>query len=219
MGKGYWCHGANTLCPSTFESSDHSTTMNLDRKYWEDRYANGDTPWDIGEISPPLRDYFDGLEDRQLRILIPGAGRAHEAAYLHQKGFCQVWVCDLVDAAFDQLRQLALGFPEDHLISGDFFHLTGYFDLVVEQTFFCALEPQRRPAYVDKMSDLLEKGGILVGLLFSNPFPKPGPPFGGTPEEYKSLFEHRFTIKKLEACKNSILPRSGNECFVQLINK
>ena len=62
-----------------------------DAAYWQGRYAAGRDGWDTRGITPPLRAYFDQLDvARQPRILIPGAGRAYEAEYLHQlaSGMC-----------------------------------------------------------------------------------------------------------------------------------
>jgi len=55
--------------------------------YWENRYQNQQTGWDIGEISSPLKAYIDQLEDKSIKILIPGAGNAYEAEYLFLNGF------------------------------------------------------------------------------------------------------------------------------------
>jgi len=51
----------------------------LNSKYWNDRYINSTSSWDIGHISPALKKYFDRLTDKSLKILIPGAGFCHEA--------------------------------------------------------------------------------------------------------------------------------------------
>ncbi len=78
----------------------HTKTLNnLNRKYWENRYAKNDTGWDLGKISTPLKTYFDQLENKNLKILIPGAGNAYEAEYLHQKGFKNVFVVDISKTA------------------------------------------------------------------------------------------------------------------------
>jgi len=193
--------------------------MELDKHYWQHRYLEGNTPWDIGYASPPLKDFIDELEDLNCRILIPGAGRAYEAVYLHWKGFKQVFVCDWVDEAFDHLRAEAPDFPVEHLLCADFFELDGAFDLILEQTFFCALSPSLRGSYVSKAANLLCTGGCLAGLLFAQPFEKEGPPFGGMEHEYRLLFSSTFEIIQMEMAKNSILPRSHNELFVKLIVK
>lgn len=205
--------------PESFFFRQIQQQMELDKTYWQNRYRAGDTPWDIGHASPPLMEFLDGISDLETRILIPGAGRAYEAIYLHRKGFRQVFVCDWAAEAFEVLRRQAPDFPVEHLLCQDFFELEGEFDLILEQTFFCAVEPSRRKDYVSKVEKLLRSKGILVGLLFAQPFGKPGPPFGGTENDYLKLFAPKFEITKMEVAKNSILPRSQNELFFQFIKK
>ena len=190
----------------------------LDAAYWETRWQGQQTGWDIGEASPPLIHYLEGVSDRQTRILIPGAGRAYEAIHLHQQGYEQVFVCDWAPSAFDHLRQKAPDFPENHLLVGDFFELEPglAFDLLLEQTFFCAIDPVLRPQYVTKSADLLADQGTLAGVLFARAFPFPGPPFGGTEAEYRRLFSSHFEIHTMEITPYSIAPRLGNELFVEL---
>ncbi|MEZ4961738.1 MAG: methyltransferase domain-containing protein [Saprospiraceae bacterium] len=190
--------------------------MELSPDYWNKRYLEGNTPWDIGQVSPPIKSFIDKLSDKQLRILIPGAGKGYEAIYLHQQGFTNVFVCDWAEEAFQTLKTKAPDFPLQQLIVGDFFKLTGYFDLILEQTFFCAISPVLRTAYVQQCCRLLSSGGQVAGLLFGTTFPTPGPPFGGTVAEYERLFQPYFHIITLEVCQNSIPPRLGNELFFHL---
>lgn len=193
--------------------------MELDKTYWNTRYLEQNTPWDIGFVSPPIKEYVDVIQDKNLRVLIPGAGNAYESVYLHQLGFEQVFVCDWAEEALVHLQKVAPDFPASHLICKDFFELEGQFDLVLEQTFFCAIAPALRSSYVDKMSSLLVSGGTLAGLLFASHFEKPGPPFGGDAAEYESLFSSQFVINRLSVAKNSILPRANNELFFELFRK
>lgn len=180
---------------------------------WDIRYQEGRTGWNIGEISTPLKDYVDGLSDKSLKILIPGCGNSYEAEYLHQQGFTQVYVVDISKYPLSNLQKRVPDFPKNHLIHTDFFNLTGGFDLILEQTFFCALLPKCRSAYVEKMHQLLLPQGKLVGLLFDFPKTTDGPPFGGDEREYRELFSPKFTFKRLETAYNSIKPRAGNELF------
>lgn len=191
----------------------------LDADYWNQRYLAHDTPWDIGRISTPLQHLFEQLTDPDIRLLIPGAGRAHEAIYLHRKGFRQVWVCDWAPEAFSFLRKQAPDFPEDHLIVRDFFSLQDTFDILIEQTFFSALPPGRRPDYVQKAWQLLRPNGYLAGLLFNEQFDRPGPPFGGSRAEYEALFQRHFYLEEWHVATDSIAPRSGRELFLRLRKK
>ena len=94
----------------------------------------------------------------------------------------------------------------------------GKYDLIVEQTFFCAIDPSLRTVYAEKMAKLLNPKGKLVGLLFDCNFDG-GPPFGGSKTEYITYFEPYFKFNFLEKCYNSISPRAGNELFICLENK
>ncbi len=185
------------------------------KKFWRSHYTAEDTPWDIGYASPPITEYFDNLVDKSPKILIPGAGNAHEAVWLWQHGFKNVWVVDLVQEPLDKLVSKLPDFPPEQLICGDFFEISDQYDIVVEQTFFCALPPAMRADYVSKMKTVLKPKGYLVGVLFNFPLSKDGPPFGGSVEEYRKLFSKHLDIQILEPCYNSIKPRSGNELFVK----
>lgn len=193
--------------------------MELGQDYWKERYEQDNTPWDIGHVSPPLMAFIDGLTDLGMKILIPGAGKSHEAIYLHEKGFREVYICDWVEEAFEQFLIQTPSFPTSHIICGDFFELQGKFDLILEQTFFCAINPAFRSDYVTKTADLLVEDGILAGLLFASHFEKEGPPFGGTKNEYIALFSDKFHILTIKMSKNSILPRMKNELFFKFLKK
>lgn len=189
----------------------------FDAGYWQQRYAAHNTGWDTGSITPPLQKYFDQLTNKALRILIPGCGNAYEAEYLYRKGFENVFLVDVAPAPLQNFASRVPEFPKDHLLHQDFFELKGTYDLIVEQTFFCALDPALRPAYAQKMASLLAPGGKLMGLLFDTTFTKPGPPFGGTREEYKSYFAPYFNFLHFETAYNSIPPRQGSELFIELV--
>lgn len=188
----------------------------LNENFWTDRYLNADTGWDIGYPSTPIKTFIDGLENKDLRILIPGAGNAYEAEYLYSEDFTNVDVLDIAKPALESLKKRINEIPESRLIHKDFFDHQGTYDLILEQTFFCALNPKLRENYALKMQDLLGANGILAGVLFDFPLSEEGPPFGGSQKEYKNLFSPYFEIKTLERCYNSIAPRNGNELFIIL---
>jgi SAM-dependent methyltransferase len=189
----------------------------LNGQYWEQRYQSSETGWDIGYASPPLTNYIDTLTDREMKILIPGCGNGYEAAYLHEKGFKQVFLLDIAPTPLAQFAAKYPEFPGEHLILGDFFEHKTTYDLIIEQTFFCALHPDLRSRYVEKMASLLHPGGRLAGLLFNCRFEKAGPPFGGDINEYRELFDKQFITKSIQPEEHSIPPRAGNEVFAEFI--
>lgn len=182
--------------------------------FWEDKYKNKVTGWDLGSVSPPLKAYFDQIKNKNIKILVPGAGHAYEAEYLHNQGFKNVYVADWAQTALNNIQVRIPSFPKEHLLLVDFFSLQDSFDLIIEQTFFCAITPNLRIKYVDKMHELLQKNGKLVGLLFQIPLNNSHPPFGGCKDEYLRLFQEKFEIKIMETAYNSIQPRANNELFV-----
>lgn len=190
----------------------------MEKDFWDKRWQDKETGWDVGAVSAPLRDYMDQLTDKNMRILIPGCGNAYEAEYLWEKGFQNTFIVEISKLAIDSFRKRCPFFPEDHIFHQDFFELEEKFDLVLEQTFFCAINPEKRADYAKKMSEILNPGGKLSGLLFDFPL-ESGPPFGGTEQEYRSYFEPYFTIKLMERAHNSIKPRQGRELFFQLVKK
>jgi len=192
----------------------------LDDAYWSNRYNNQDTGWDTGTITTPLKEYIDQLADKNMAILIPGCGNSHEAAYLLQQGFTDITLIDISSVLCDKLREDFAAYLSRGLtiICADFFEHRGQYDLVMEQTFFCALDPTLRTEYARKMQQLLKPGGKLVGVLFNRSF-EGGPPFGGSETEYRNLFGPLLNINIMAPCYNSIPPRSGSELFVQLQKK
>ena len=191
--------------------------MELTKDFWNNRYKNKETGWDIGYASTPLKNYIDQLENKEIRILIPGCGNAYEAEYLHLKGFNNVFLLDIAPIVLQQFSERVPDFPKKHLIRENFFEHQGSYNLIIEQTFFCAINPKMRDKYVNKMHQLLIPKGKLVGLLFAEKFKNDHPPFGGTKEEYKKRFSHLFEIQKMELANNSIEERRGKELFIQLI--
>ncbi len=187
--------------------------MKLNKNYWQERYENQETGWDVGRITTPIKEYCDQLTDKTLKILIPGGGNSYEFEYLIQEGFTNVSVLDYAPTPLENIKKRLPNTFESQLILGDFFDHDGQYDLIIEQTFFCALDPTLRQAYAEKMPQLLSPKGKLVGLLFQFPLTEEGPPFGGSKEEYQNLFSEHFSIKTLEAAHNSIIPREGRELF------
>jgi len=191
--------------------------MNFDKKYWEERYLSHQTGWDTGSVTTPLKTYFDQLENKNLKILIPGAGNGHEVAYLWSQGFKHVYLLDITEAATRGFKQAHPDFPAEYVLNEDFWNHQEEYDLIVEQTFFCALDPALRKKYVTKMHELLKPGAKLVGLLWSVDINKDHPPFGGHTEEYLELFKDPFKIEVMENAYNSIAPRAGRELFIKMI--
>ena len=190
-------------------------------EFWQQRYEQDSIGWDMGQVSPPLKAYIDQLPEsaKDQAILVPGAGNAYEVGYLHEQGFTNVTLVDFAPAPIQAFAERYPDFPAEQLICADFFNLSPeqyQFDWVLEQTFFCAINPARRDEYIQHMATLLKAKGKLVGLLFDKDFGRQEPPFGGTREEYQQRFLPRFDIGIMEPSYNSHPARKGSELFIKM---
>jgi 2-polyprenyl-3-methyl-5-hydroxy-6-metoxy-1,4-benzoquinol methylase len=192
--------------------------MELNEHFWEQKYQERKTGWDIGRASTPIIAYLEQLDNKELSILIPGCGNGYEAEWAHKNGFKNVHILDFASSAIANFKKRYPHFEASSLHQEDFFNHEGKYDIIIEQTFFCSLDPSMRKQYAEKMQQLLNPNGRLIGLLFNTDF-EDGPPFGGDKDEYKKYFSPYFFFKYFENCYNSIKPRAGTELFMVLKRK
>ena len=185
-------------------------------EYWRKRYIENQIGWDCGQITTPLKEYIDQLTDKNLKILIPGCGNAYEGEYLWKQGFKNVYILDFAQEAIENFKKTVSEFPFKNIIHQDFFEHQDKYDLILEQTFFCAINPTKREEYAAHCSNLLNEKGKVVGVLFNRDFVG-GPPFGGNLADYQRLFSYFFSEVKMDSCYNSIKPRVGSELFIRLV--
>jgi SAM-dependent methyltransferase len=185
---------------------------------WETWYQAGDTPWDLGGPTPVFTRLIREERFAPGKLLIPGAGRGYDAIAFAQAGF-EVTTVDLAPSACAAIRERAAAAGvELEVKQGDFFALreTAHYDLVLEYTFYCAIDPELRPAYRDQMARLLKPGGLLVGLYFplNRPMEADEPPYGVKRDEIEASFKEAFDLVHAEFPAESITPRRGNEILM-----
>ncbi len=191
----------------------------LGQSYWDERWQKNETGWDIGQASPAITEFMAQYLNKNANILIPGCGNAYEAEFLIANGFTNITLIDIAPKAVEALSEKFADKTQVRVLCEDFFQHKGSYDLIIEQTFFCAIPPFRRKEYAEKTASLLNENGKVIGVLFDKLFNQPFPPFGGCPYEYKPIFAPHFTIKTMEECYNSISPRAKAEVFINLIKK
>ena len=187
--------------------------MDFNQTYWENLYKTGKLGWDIGYICTPLKKYIDQLTDKNIKILIPGAGNGYEAEYLYKKGFLNTYYLDYSENARKNFEKICPIFPESNIVKEDFFEHKGSYDLIVELTFFTSIIPERREELAKKIFNLLKPGGKYTGVFFSHEFGYNHPPYGAVKETYIEFIKNLFTIKTFETAYNSIKPRANRELF------
>ncbi|MNX26413.1 Thiopurine S-methyltransferase [compost metagenome] len=206
----------NTMEISTERDSEQSQDKLSGKQYWDAKWLSNATGWDIGYASPAICQYLDQYPNKNAALLIPGCGNAYEAEYLVENGFTNITLIDISPEAVKKIRHKFEHNPQVKVLAEDFFQHKGQYDLIIEQTFFCAISPNRRKEYAEKTASLLHEKGKIIGLLFDKIFEQQGPPFGGSSAEYRAIFNPYFQIKTMEKCYNSIAQRAGSEVFIIL---
>lgn len=177
--------------------------------FWETRYRDHVTPWDAGKVPTPLREYAATLVPGA-RILIPGCGSAHDAAWLAQAGF-DVLAIDFSPAAVEVAKQTLGEFA--HVVrQADFFDFDAGapFDAIYERAFLCALPRKMWAGYAPRCAQLLAPGGRLAGFYFFADTPK-GPPFGTSQAELDALLRPGFERIEDKPVEDSIEVFRGKE--------
>lgn len=198
------------------ENNQTMASPALDQNFWNQRWETGQTGWDIGQASPAIAEYMKQYPNKEAAILIPGCGNAYEAEFLVQEGFKNITLIDIAPSAAQKLREKFALHPAVKVVCDDFFLHQGKYDLIIEQTFFCAISPSRREEYAEKSASLLNENGRIIGLLFNKHFNQPHPPYGGELSEYQPIFNTYYSIIKMEECFNSIPSRMNSEIFINL---
>ena len=144
-----------------------TTAHGPDRAFWQQRFADRQTPWDRGAPSPQLAVWLgDGTLAAGQRVAVPGCGSGHEVLALTMAG-CAVAGVDYAEAAVALTRErLAAAGATAEVVHADVlaWHPTTPLDVVYEQTCWCALHPDHWQAYALQLQRWLRPGGRLLML-------------------------------------------------------
>ena len=149
-----------------------------ENNYWENRYQQGQTGWDRGDVSPSLLHWLESGLLKPCRILVPGCGNGHEVAILAEKGF-DVVAIDIAPTPIENLRKTLKNRQlKAELIQTDFFtwELEKPFDAIYEQTSLCALHPDEWGEYEKCLFNWLKSKGKLFAQFMQTEV-EGGPPF------------------------------------------
>lgn len=197
-------------------------TEGYTKEDWQKHYETDDLRWDLEEVSPTFARLWESKQLVPGKTIIPGCGRGHEVIYLTERGF-EVTAVDFAEGAVSLLNQaLKEKGLKSEILFKDFFELSSdydqSFDLMLEQTFFCAITPSLRSHYVDTAARLLKSGGLLVGLFYETN-EEGGPPFNTTYEDVRNHFSGLFTVERLEKATHSTERRKDKEWLAFLRKK
>lgn len=175
--------------------------------FWDERFAQQFTPWDLGGVPQHLREFSQTSAPR--RTLVAGCGSAWEVRHLLDAGW-DVRAIDFSPQACAR-AQATLGEHAACVQQADFFSFQADpFELIYERAFLCALPPARWPEIVARWNELLVDGGLLAGFFFFAET-RSGPPFGADPQALQTLLQPHFELLEDAAVEDSIEVFAGKE--------
>ncbi len=168
---------------------------------WQSRWLAQDTPWDLKGSHPEterLMQLLIGWRIPLMKVLIPGCGRAHDAAVFLKQGL-EVTGVDLSEEAIRTAKDLWKNTRGLELIASTneeyALNHKGLYSLVFDRAMLCALSPEVRPRYVKAVTDVLASGGIFSSIAFHKLHGEfKGPPFAIQEEAMTRLFTESFTL-------------------------
>jgi len=186
--------------------------------FWEDIYQKNDARWDLGGVTP----VFDRLSEEIKigKVCVIGCGRGYDAIMFAKKNF-EVTAIDFADTAIEAIKKMSQEHKVDiETLKENIFDISlkyhGLYDYVIEQTCFCAINPNRRKEYEEVVFQLLKPNAHLIGLWF--PLDKlkldGGPPYRVSEEELENLFSERWYKDMEEFPLDSIPTRKNREKLI-----
>ncbi len=185
---------------------------------WEADYQGRTDGWDLAGPTPALKRLADTGRFAPGRMLVPCAGRGHDAREFARHGF-DVTAVDFSPSAVREMKRLADPDAPIEPLQQDMFKLPramdGAFDYVLQYTCFCAIDPTRRGDYADVVSRVLKPGGVYIDLAFPLDNRPGGPPFAVSEQEIIDLFKTRgVELISREKPEDSISPRREAEALL-----
>jgi len=197
--------------------------------FWDAAYREDRDNWDMGTPTPVFVDLLERMEmdfrplggpdfsslGRAPRVLIPCSGRGYDALLFAERG----WEVTAVDFSAEPLQWLEAERSRRGLdvrvLQEDMFALGGerspQYDLVLEYTCVCAIEPARRTEFLAFAARVLPPGGALLALLFPVDGRPGGPPFSIDVDTFKQEAARAFALVHESIPDTSVKPRRGKE--------
>lgn len=190
--------------------------------HWTKIYHEEKNPgWNLGEPAEALKDMLPRIKLVRSKILVPGCGEGHDAAYFANKGHI-VYAVDFSEEAIARGKKLYGHIQDLHFIQADIFNLPPdwihTFDIVFEHTCYCAVSPDRRNEVIQIYKKMLHETGMLMGVFFAFER-RTSTPYGGTEWELRQRIKNSFNFIFWGRLRNSVERRLGKELFVYASKK
>ena len=196
----------------------------MDQAFWQGIYDEGPPRFDLKGPSAPFVDWLEANQPPAGRAIVPGCGFGHDVLELARRGWDAVGV-DFADTPVQSGRAAAAKaglaakatFVQQDVLTLD---QPAEYDLLFEQTCYCAIEPHRRDEYVRFAARVVKPAGTLVFVVFPVDGRSGGPPFNIGVEEVPLRFAADFDLVRIGAPARASAPaRTGKELFAELRRK
>lgn len=171
---------------------------------WDDAYQHNSTPWDIGRPQPAIQRLADAGELTET-ILDSGCGSGEHALLAAGMGLSVVGV-DISQLAVERARAKARqrGLQAEFIV-GDVLALDEVqrleppFRTVIDTGCFHTFANADRPLYAASLAGVVEPGGVLHLLCFSEHTPGTDGPRRVTQPEIRQTFSRDWYVDRIEA--------------------
>lgn len=186
------------------------------QQFWDEIYRKEVPPWELHKPHPAFTALVPKLKLTRSRVLVLGAGSGSDAAYFAEQGHI-VTAVDFSAEAVTAAKAKYADLTNLRFMQSDIFNLptsmNGQFDLIVEHTCYCAIDPTRRNELVRIWRRLLADNGHVLGVFFAID-KRSGPPFGGSEWEIRARLSKGFQPLYWLRWHQSVADRLGTELLV-----
>ncbi|HSL97895.1 MAG TPA: class I SAM-dependent methyltransferase, partial [Candidatus Deferrimicrobiaceae bacterium] len=180
---------------------------------WDGAYVDGPPPWDIGRPQPAFRRLADAGELVE-PILDVGCGTGEHTLMLAERGF-EVVGLDISQAAIERARAKArIRGLDPQLVVGDALALEllrHRFATVIDSGMFHTLDDESRARYVQSLSAVVEPGGWVHLMCFSEETPGISGPRRVTKAEIRDAFADGWQVESIQGELFEVRPEFGPE--------
>jgi cyclopropane fatty-acyl-phospholipid synthase-like methyltransferase len=171
---------------------------------WDDAYRHDRAPWDIGRPQPAIVRIADAGELIE-PVLDSGCGSGEHALLAATIGL-EVTGVDIAQTAIEQARgkARARGVSAQFIV-GDVLALSQVerlqppFRTAIDTGCFHTFANADRPVYAGSLASVVEPGGVLHLLCFSEHTPGTDGPRRVTQAEIRATFSRDWTVDRIEA--------------------
>jgi ubiquinone/menaquinone biosynthesis C-methylase UbiE len=186
--------------------------MPVDRERFQDLYAVA-APWDIGKPQPAFEAAADAITGSVLDI---GCGTGENALFFASKRH-PVTGIDFLEGPITVAKRKAAerGIKATFLVK-DALKLQEWserFDNIIDSGLFHVFPDEERRQYVHGLNTVLNPGGRLLLLCFSDKTPGTEGPRRVTEKELRDAFAKGWEIERLEPARFEVRPEPKNAMF------